>query len=146
MHYLCRMPRSSPTAPCQIDGLCWCLFGDSFDVGMRRRSVLVAAAGSVMVAARRAAEAAAFGERLPFFAAEAAAYVGGCDGRRGAADVFCRAVDVRRQIRCTLRRRAARPPIAPLTATAPPVGFCSSASMVDTSQCRPLFLPYGRDL
>ena len=78
-----------------------------------------------MAAAGRAAEVAVFGERLPFSAAEVAALVGGGDGRRGAADVCCRAADVWRQIRCTLRRRAKRPPIAPLTATAPPVGFAA---------------------
>ena len=90
---------------------------------MQRRSVLAAAAGSVVVAAERAAEVAGFGERLPFSAVEVAAFVGSGDGRRGVADVSCGAADVRGQIRCTLRRRAARPPIATLTATAPPVGF-----------------------
>jgi hypothetical protein len=92
-------------------------------VGMGRRAAFAAAAASVMVAAGRAAEVAVFGERLPFFAAEVAAFVSCGDRWRGAADVFCGAADVRRQIRCTLRRRAARPPVAPLTATAPPVGF-----------------------
>ena len=93
---------------CQIDGLCYCLFGDSSGLGMWRRSVLVAAAASVMVAAGRGAEVAGFGERLPFSAAEVAALVGGGDGRRGAADVFCDAADVRCRIRCAATHGAVK--------------------------------------
>ena len=96
--------------------------GGRLGVGMRRRGVLAAAAGSVRAAAGRAAVVAVFGERLPFSAAEFAARVGGGDGWCGAADVFCGAAEVRCRIRFALRRRAARPPVAPLTATAPPVG------------------------
>ena len=68
--------------------------GGRLGVGMRRRGVLAAAAGSVMAAARRGAEVAGFGERLPFSAAEVAARVGGGDGWCGAADVFCGAAEV----------------------------------------------------
>lgn len=138
MHYLCRMPRSSPMVACQIDGPSWCLFGDSSGVGMRRQRLLAAVAGLVMVAAGRAAEVAVFGERLPFSAAEVAVLVSGGDVRRGAADVFCGAADVRRQIRCALRRRAARPPIAPLTATAPPVGFAYATAVLRISSSNPM--------
>lgn len=137
-HYLCRMPRSSPMVACQIDGLCWRLFGDPYGVGMRRRSVLVAGVDSVMVAAGHAAEVAVFGERLPFSAAEVAALVGGGDVRRGAADMFYGAADVRRQIRCALSRRAARPPITPLTATAPPVGFAHATAVLRISSSNPM--------
>ena len=62
-----------------------------------------------MVAAGRAAEVAVIGETLPFFAAEVAALVGGCDVRSRAADVFCGAADVRRRIRCSLRSLTCQP-------------------------------------
>jgi hypothetical protein len=99
--------------------------GGRLPVGMRLPEGHGAAAAWVVVAAGRAAEVAGRGERLPFSAGEVAGSVSGGDGRCGAADVARGAADVRRQIRCTLRRRAARPPIASLTATAPPVGFAA---------------------
>lgn len=64
--------------------------------------MLAAAAGSVMVAAGRAAEVAVFGERLPFSAVEVAVLVSGGGGRRRAADLFCGSAGVWRQIRCAV--------------------------------------------
>jgi len=55
-------------------------FGGHLSVGIGRRAAFAAAAASVMVAAGRAAEVAVFGERLPFSAAEVAAFVGSGDG------------------------------------------------------------------
>ena len=95
MHYLCRMPRSSPMVACQISQARWGVFGAPLNLWGRRRGVVAAAAASLAVAAGRAAEVAARGERLPFFAVEVAAFVSGGDGARGAADVFCGAADVR---------------------------------------------------
>jgi hypothetical protein len=46
---------------------------------MRRRTAFAAVAACVMVAAELAAEVAAREERLPFFAAEVAAFVSGGD-------------------------------------------------------------------
>ena len=68
----------------------------------------MAAAASVMVAPGRAAEVAVFGERLPFFAAEVAAFISCGDRWRGAADVFCAAADVRCRIRCAATHGAVK--------------------------------------
>jgi hypothetical protein len=55
-----------------------------------------------------------------------------------AADVVCRAADVRSNSRRTLRRRAQRPPIASLTATAPPVGFAQATAVLRISSSNPM--------
>jgi hypothetical protein len=79
MHYLCRMPRSSPMAPCQIRRVRWRVFTARLGEGIWLRAMVAAAPASVAVAAGRAAEVAAHGERLPFLAADVAGFVSGGD-------------------------------------------------------------------
>jgi hypothetical protein len=66
-------------APCQISRVGWRVFGARLGAGIWLRAPVAAAPASVAVAAGRAAEVAAGGERLPFFAAEVAAFVSGGD-------------------------------------------------------------------